>query len=153
MITGWTPLIVFAVAFGNAWVALIGVRFRVREGMRLWANDAGYFLPVHFRFAGFYRGLLINLNFAGASFALADVCLPGESTFRGREAIFGAALLNFLSSIVVACLVPSDFETVLVLGRGLFWRVVGVGLAVLAIYIVSGALIGSFASSLVAPAK
>src|SRR5262249_24463663 len=144
MITGWTLFIVFVVAFGNAWVALIGVPFRIRKGMRVRASDDGRYLPPHFAFAGFYRGLCINLNFAGSSFALTAVCLVGDSKSYGREAIVGIGLLNFLCSIVVGCLVPADFEKVLVPFRGAFWRVAVVGGAALALFLVSGFVIGDY---------
>ena len=148
MVTGWTILIVFAVAFGNAWVAMIGVRIRMREGMRLYANDQGYYLPPHFGHMGFYRGFYINLGFAGTSFALAAACLQGDSSFCGREPIIVIAVLNFLWSIVVACMIPSDFDEVLSLFRGKFWRVFWVGLVTGGCYFGSGIVIGNYVSSL-----
>jgi len=149
MVTGWTLLIVFSVAYGNALVSMIGVRMREREGMRLWANDEGYYLPRHLGHMGFYRGWYINLGFAGTSFALAAIFLPGDSTFCGREAVFSIALLNFLWGIVVACVIPSDFHEVLVPVQGKARRVGLVGLLTFVVYFLSGWIISQYVLSLV----
>src|SRR5262249_21598260 len=149
MVTGWTLFIVFAVAYGNALVALVGVPTRVREGMRLWADDEGYYRPRHLGYLGFYRGLFINLAFAGTSFALTTAVLPGEATLS-REPILGIAAINFGWSFFVACVIPSDFQEVLSLFEGKFWRVLAVGVGSLVVYILTGFLIGQYAASLLA---
>lgn len=150
MVTGWTLLIVLVVAYGNALVAMVGVPTRVREGMRLWADDKGYYRPRHLGYLGFYRGLFINLAFAGTSFALAATVLPGDSLFCGREAILGIAAINFCWCFLVACIIPSDFQEVLSAFKGKFWRVLAVGICALLIYAITGLLIGQYAASLLA---
>ncbi len=147
MVTGWTLLIVFIAAYGNALVALIGVRTRVRQGMRLWANDKGYYRPRHLGYLGFYRGLFINLAFAGTSFALTAVVLPGQSDFN-KERILGIAAINFVWSLIVACLIPADFQELLHLFKGKFWRVLAVGVFALLIYVITGFSIGQYVASL-----
>ena len=119
--------------------------------MRLWANDEGYYLPRHLGHLGFYRGLFINLGFAATSFALAAVFLPGESAFCGREAVFGIGLANFIWGIVIACVIPSDFDEVLVLFQGKFRRVALVGLATILVYLGSGIVIGQYVAMLADP--
>ncbi len=149
MVTVWTLLIVFAVAYGNALVSLIGVRMRERQGMRLWANDEGYYLPRHLGHMGFYRGLYINLGFAGTSFALAAIFLPGDSSFFGREFIFVIALVNFIWGIIVGCVIPSDFDEVLVFFAGKSRRVALIGLIAVALYVASEMVIAHFVGALV----
>src|SRR4051812_35210815 len=114
MVTGWTLFIVFVVAYGNALVGMIGVRTRMREGMRLWANDRGYYVPRHLGHLGFWRGLLINLAFAGTSFSVGALVLKGDSSYCGRETIVAVGVANFIWSCLAACLIPSDFEQVVV---------------------------------------
>jgi hypothetical protein len=153
MVTGWTLFIVLIVAYGNALVAMVGVRTRVREGMRLWANDQGYYQPRHFGYPGFYRGLFINTAFAGTSFALAAVCLPGDSTFCGREAILGGAAINFGWGFAVACVIPSSFDEVITILDGMFWRVFVAGILSLGLYVCSGLAIGQYVTHLRAVAQ
>lgn len=151
MVTASTLLIVLVVSYLNAIVGMVGVPLRVREGMRLWADDEGYYRPIHLGYQGFWRSFYINLGFAATSFAIAAVCARGDSQYSGREPIFVIGLVNFLAGYVVACLIPSDFRQVLTPFQGRFWRVALVGLACVSLYAASGIVIGLYVAALPPP--
>jgi hypothetical protein len=148
MITIWTLIIMLVVAFANAYVAIIGVRRRVREGMRLWADDEGYYIPGYLGHMGFYRGFFINIGFAGTSLGVAGISLPGDSSVLGREAIIVLSVVNFIYGAVVACIIPADFEQVLRPFQGRFWRVALSGIAGFVIYGLTGGLLCWYAANL-----
>jgi hypothetical protein len=122
VITIWTLIIMLVVAYANAFVGVIGVRFKLSDEMRLYANDAGLYLPKHLIYPGFYRGLFINIGFAATSLCVATVCLPGNPTLLGREAIAVFGFLNLGGGFLTACLVSASFEDQLRLWTPKFWR-------------------------------
>jgi len=141
VVTGWTLVVMAAVAFTNAWMAVIGVRVENLDEKRLWESDTGLYIPPHFLYPGFYRGLQINIGFAGASLAIATLFLPNNSIFLSKEAVGVFVFLNLGVGLLAACIVSSAFDRPLQCCEARFWRVVTCSAIALVVYIATGILL------------
>lgn len=142
--TAVTFLILVGFSYGNAYVGLIGVRQRIRGGMRLRANDAGYYVPRHWGLEGFFRSLYINLAFTAATTALFTQVLPGESYPNGRILLLFRTFVNLMVAFAVALVVPSEFERVFHQERWRVRRVVIVGSLVLSVYSLTAVFVAAY---------
>ena len=135
-------------AYLNAYAAIIGVQQRIRGGMRLYANDAGFYIPRHWGVEGFYRGLYINLLFGASSTALTALIVPGEP-FRSAKALaLLVAIVNLALSFVVACTIPSEFRILVYEERRRLVRTAAGGIVVGAVYGATAILVGRYMGSL-----
>ena len=116
--------------------------------MRLYANDAGFYIPRHWGVEGFYRGLYINLLFGASSTALTALIVPGEPFRSGRALALMAAILNLTLSFVVACTIPSEFRILFYEQWGRLLRTVAGGVVVGAVYVATAILVGRYMGSL-----